>query len=855
MRILNTRTYIAIGLAALVSSLVLIASVLEIFPDRDSAVREGRAALAETLAAGTTSLIANRDVLQLEAMLQFVLKRNADMLSAAVRNGDGTSLVTVGPHESNWVPMTGARSTDSQIQVPIMAAGKKWGQLELRYQALALSSVSGVLHSPLLHFVAFIGFAGFIAFYFYLGRVLSQLDPSRAIPGRVRAALDTLAEGLLVIDRRQNIVLANEAIAKLLGKTPDNLLGVRVSRLAWLTSDGSLLGAESHPWASALSRGVAQANQTIGLRDAQNTERTFIVNCAPVLGGRGRPAGVLISLDDVTQLERHKIELGKAKEKAEAASHAKSEFLANMSHDIRTPMNAILGFTELLKRGYGRNEATARKYLETIHASGKHLLEIINDILDLSKIEAGHLDVEKLACSAHSIVLEIVTVLAVRAREKGIMLDFRTKGPIPETIVSDPVCLRRIVTNLVGNAIKFTERGGITVVVRLTGQREERRIAIDVIDTGIGISAEKLDSLFDPFVQADSSVTRRFGGTGLGLTISRRFARALGGDIAVVSEYGKGSTFTLTIDPGALDRVRMLEHPELSTHVGHVVVSQQTQWKFPPQRVLVVEDGPENRELLRLLLSDTGLLVQETENGKAGLERTRQENFDLVLMDMQMPVMDGYTSTRAMRQDGLQIPIIALTANAMKGAEKDVMDAGCSGILIKPIDIDQLMEMLAALLGGTRIEHDLRAEAGTPVTSDRNSAAQDRLRQAAVRSRLAANPRLRPAVRKFAARLHEQVLAFEHALFTENLEELAQLAHWLKGAAGTVGYDDFTDPATRLEQAIRDRAMAEVESLIAQVRSLADRLEIPHDPHAPTVVIDDVDLQLTNETENRRERA
>jgi PAS domain S-box-containing protein len=846
MKFLNTRTYIAIGLSALVASLVLIASVLEILPDRDGAVREGRAALAETLAAGTTSLIANRDVLQLEAMLQFVLKRNADMLSAAVRDADGTPLVSVGPHESHWLTMTGARSTDSQIQVPIMAAGKKWGQLELRYQPLALSSISGILNNPLLRFVAFLASAGFIAFYFYLGRVLSQLDPSRAIPGRVRAALDTLAEGLLVVDRSQNIVLANEAIAKLLGKTPDNLLGVHVSKLEWLTADGSRLHADSHPWASALRTGLAQANHTIGLRDAQDTERTFIVNCAPVLGGRGRPAGVLISLDDVTQQERHKVELGKAKEKAEAASHAKSEFLANMSHDIRTPMNAILGFTELLKRGYGRNEATARKYLETIHSSGKHLLEIINDILDLSKIEAGHLEVEKLACSPHAIVLEVVTVLGVRAREKGIALDLHAQGPIPETIVSDPTCLRRILTNLVGNAIKFTERGGITVVMRLAGEPEAHRISVDVIDTGIGIPADKLDSMFEPFVQADSSMTRRFGGTGLGLTISRRFARALGGDIAVVSDSGKGSTFTLTVDTGVLDGVRMLHQSQLS-HVAHADTSQEPQWRFPAKRVLLVEDGPENRELLQLVLSDAGLLVREAENGKAGLEQARQQHFDLVLMDMQMPVMDGYTAARAMRKDGLKIPIIALTANAMKGAEQDVMDAGCSGFLIKPINIDQLMEMLAALLGGTRIERDSRMDASTLGVSSGNSSDAEILRNGPVRSRLAANPRLRPAIRKFGFRLHEQLLAFEHAFSTENVEELAQLAHWLKGAAGTVGYDDFTEPATRLEEAAQNRAISEVEALIAELRELADRLDIPEDADSPLVVKHDADLNFTNE--------
>jgi HPt (histidine-containing phosphotransfer) domain-containing protein len=195
----------------------------------------------------------------------------------------------------------------------------------------------------------------------------------------------------------------------------------------------------------------------------------------------------------------------------------------------------------------------------------------------------------------------------------------------------------------------------------------------------------------------------------------------------------------------------------------------------------------------------------------------------------------------------LKIPIIALTANAMKGAEQDVMDAGCSGFLIKPIDIDQLMEMLAALLGGTRIERDSRMDATTLGVSSSNSSDAEILRNGPVRSRLAANPRLRPAIRKFGFRLHEQLLAFEHAFSTKNVEELAQLAHWLKGAAGTVGYDDFTEPATRLEEAAQNRAISEVEALIAELRELADRLDIPEDADSPLVVKHDADLNFTNE--------
>jgi len=346
--------------------------------------------------------------------------------------------------------------------------------------------------------------------------------------------------------------------------------------------------------------------------------------------------------------------------------------------------------------------------------------------------------------------------------------------------------------------------------------------------------------VFEPFTQADSSVTRKFGGTGLGLTISRRFARALGGDIVVTSELGKGSTFRVSVETGPLHGVRMLLQEELSSRAS-AGTGEEARWTFRPASVLVVDDGPENRELLKLVLGDTGLRVSEAENGSLAVEMARGRAYDAILMDMQMPVMDGYTATRTLRSEGVTTPIIALTANAMKGSEKAVMDAGCSGFLTKPINIDQLLQTLANLLGGKR------ADAAKPV---RTAASPERLGLSAppatapeaestapLVSRLAGNERLVPAVRRFAGRLREQLDALEAAARNQDFGQVADLAHWLKGAGGTVGYDAFTEPAARLEQCAKDKAADEIEAALQELRGLAQRVVVPGQGRALDVAV------------------
>jgi two-component system sensor histidine kinase/response regulator len=413
------------------------------------------------------------------------------------------------------------------------------------------------------------------------------------------------------------------------------------------------------------------------------------------------------------QLSRLNADLTIARDLADAASRAKSQFLAHVSHEIRTPLTAVLGFAETLLE-HELSEAERQEAIRTICRNGQHLLTLINDLLDLSKIESGQMEVFRQPCRLADLVGEVLSLMGTAAREKGIALQVDAAGPVPEAIQTDSLRLRQILLNLVGNAIKFTDSGFVRLHLALVpcapagdGPRADACLQVEVVDSGIGMSRAQIADLFQPFVQVDADATRRHGGTGLGLAISKRLIELLGGHIAVTSRPGHGSTFRIVIPAGPLDHLRLVSPPHWSVPGKTAADAAPTQAEplRRPGRILLVEDGPDNQRLIAHWLSRLGAEVVVAENGRVALElldasTLADGKFDLVLMDMQMPELDGYQATALLRQRGCKLPIVALTAHAGAGHRAQCLQAGCDEFLTKPVDRTRLAAVVRNYLEG-----------------------------------------------------------------------------------------------------------------------------------------------------------
>lgn len=396
-------------------------------------------------------------------------------------------------------------------------------------------------------------------------------------------------------------------------------------------------------------------------------------------------------------LERTKA-LQQALAAAEEASHAKSSFLANMSHEIRTPLGVVLGYSELLMDSK-INPSDKENFMTTIKRNGEILSNVINDILDLSKVEIGKLEIEKMETPLSDILIDITSLLELKAKEKSIQLSVSFKDSIPKKIKTDPLRLRQILINIIGNAIKFTEHGSVEVkLMMIKTESASPKLAFVIKDTGQGISADQEKKLFQPFSQADISTRRRFGGTGLGLILSRHLAELLGGNVVLTeSSLGKGSTFTITIDPGPLAEAS--NNAEDNPHPSRFINTMPlTTTRIDGVQILVADDSTDNQILVSRILNLAGAQVETVDNGQMAVDKVQQKKYDVVLMDLQMPIMDGYEATKQLRKAGYYLPIVALTAHALKEEREFCLKSGFDDHVSKPIDRNTLIDSIHRLV-------------------------------------------------------------------------------------------------------------------------------------------------------------
>ena len=756
---LTPKIQLTFGLVTIVLVVMVFASWLNLLPAHQNADGEARGRLCDAVAVSILGPLKNGQRFEVQSIISQIADRNTEINSIAVRTKTGKLVASTQSHEKFW---TADEGSIQKFSVPLLDGHRHWAQMEFAFIPGAFVEKNYLGLSNFSRLLVFVSTSIGIFFMVYLGAMLKSLAPSKS--QNVRKTLDILTEGLLVINVKGRIAIVNQVFCTMTGSKQESLRHKFPHEVFdWKGPSGSPV--EEYPWVrcARTEQNVVKQELTLDVVSENGLVESLVfhVNCGLVKPGAGKGYGVMATFENVTELEN-------SKQAAQVANQAKSDFLANMSHEIRTPMNAILGFTEWLQRGLATSPAEQQEYLSTIHSSGKHLMELINDILDLSKVEAGRMELSAIECSPFKVVEDVVNVLKGKAQEKNIGLRTEFVGQLPNNIMIDDVRLRQVITNLVGNSIKFTSEGEVAIVVEQKKINDKSKLVFEICDTGIGMSEEQQAKIFEPFVQADSSVTRNFGGTGLGLAISKRIVQSMGGQLSVTSKPGKGSVFSFEADLEPAANSELITHTQYRSQGKEAQGTHRQITSLPAGNVLLVDDGKANRKLISLILKKAGCSIVEAENGKIACEKALAGDFDVVLMDMQMPVMDGYQATSELRRAGYKKTIIALTANTMLGDKEKCRDAGCDDFIPKPVEIDSLLRTLVPYLS-----HLPQPKHVTSV-SEFTAAANPRFEELTVADEPVLTASQVESNTSSEASLHENLVELEKAFARNNVREFAQ---------------------------------------------------------------------------------
>jgi len=503
------------------------------------------------------------------------------------------------------------------------------------------------------------------------------------------------------------------------------------------------------------------------------------------------------------------MQLREANRKLENVTQAKSDFLANMSHEIRTPLTAILGYAETLKYE-DTTPQTTEEAINSILKNGQHLQHIISDILDLTKIEANKLEIETFTISPIALLYEFETLISLYAKSKNLDFSITLTPPLPEKINTDPIRLKQILLNLCNNAIKFTQHGSIKMIV--TYLADDQMLQIEVRDTGIGLTEEQQQRVFQPFTQADTSTTRQFGGTGLGLSLSQKLAHMLGGDINLKSTTNKGSSFTLTIKAGDVANEKLIESMEGLNKYKQLTPRNPASMPILKGKILLAEDTIDNQRLFSIQIKRTGAELHIANNGAEAIDAVKKEHFDLILMDMQMPVMDGLEAVRKIRLLGFTTPIIALTANAFTEFRDKCIKAGCNDYLSKPVDWQQFRQTISNYLGFEEL-----TEAVNPLYSQLVSE----------------DAEFEEIVDGFLQKIPKTKTDIEDCFSTGEWERCRVRLHELKGLGGAMGYPELSQIVKNIEILIKNEDYEQLQTCLTELyltfeRMLAGQKHISH---------------------------